>query len=222
MSDDLPELSGPEAAPVSGKAPDRLIIFLHGLGANGQDLIGLAPVLGPVFPDAQFLSPDAPFPCDMAPMGLQWFSFQEQGEDALWTGVLRAAPTLDAYLDAQMARFDLPPERVALVGFSQGTMMSLHVAPRRKKPVAGVLGFSGMLIGADHLPAEAQSHPPIHLIHGDSDPVVPVQMTENASEALKRAGFDVGVTICPGLPHSIDETGLRAGAVFLSECFGDT
>ncbi len=214
-------LDGPEQPPISDEPADRLVVFLHGLGANGQDLIGLAPILAKLFPRAHFLSPNAPFACDIAPVGLQWFSLQDLSPHAIRAGVERAAPILDHYLDQQLARFDLTADRLVLVGFSQGTMMSLHVGPRRQACLGGVLGFSGTLVAPELLETEQRSRPPVFLAHGDADNVVPVDGTIASAETLKHAGFDVGYLICEGTEHTIDERGLHAGAVFLQNCFGE-
>ena len=218
---DTPVLSGPEQAPTDGKKPDRLIIFLHGLGANGDDLIGLAPVLGQVFPTAQFLAPNAPEECDMAPMGLQWFSLQDMSRTQLQAGVDAVTPVLHRYLDDQLARFSVTPDRVAIVGFSQGTMLALHAMPKYSGLVAGVLGYSGMLIAPESLADENIRKPPTLLIHGTDDPVVPADMSKVSGEAMKMAGFDVEVAYSKGLGHSIDEAGLRLGIEFLQRAFGD-
>lgn len=218
---DVIELTGPEAAPADGSKPDRLIVFLHGLGANGADLMALAPLLAQVFPTAHFIAPDAPHPCDLAPMGRQWFSLQDMTTDALLDGARSAAPSLNAFLDAQMARFELTPDRVAVVGFSQGTMMALHVLLRRIQPIAGILGFSGMLVAPGALADELASRSPVLLVHGEDDDIVPADMSKMSGEALKIAGFDVEVAISKGLGHSIDEPGLRLGLEFLMRAFGD-
>lgn len=218
---DVTELSGPEHAPADGTAPDRLIIFLHGLGADGNDLIGLAPVLAQVFPKAQFLAPDAPEPCDMAPMGRQWFSMQNLDRTSLQAGLDSVAPTLNTYLDQQMARFDLTPDRVAIFGFSQGTMLALSLLPRRDAPIAGLLGYSGMLVSPEALADGLKSRPPVLLIHGEEDQVVPPDMSKLSGKALKAAGFDVEVAMFAGVAHSIDESGLRLGVEFLLRAFGD-
>src|SRR5215469_5079921 len=153
----LPSLSGPVHKPASGGAPRQLVILLHGLGADGNDLIGLAPYWAPLLPEAEFVSPDAPFPCDMAPFGRQWFSLQDRSPAAILAGVRASAPILDAFLDDALAARELAPAQLALVGFSQGTMMSLYVAPRRTAPVAGVVGYSGALVGTDALAQEIHS-----------------------------------------------------------------
>ena len=209
------ELDGPEVPPISGAAPERLVILVHGLGADGSDLIALAPHLAPALPDAHFIAPDAPFPCDMAPYGRQWFSLQDRDPHAMLSGIRMAAPILDGFVDRQMARFGLDASRVALVGFSQGTMMSLHVAPRRSAPFGAVVGFSGALLAGDALAEEVVSRPPVLLVHGDADEVVPVQATPAAGGALQDAGFSVETLICPGVPHSVDPVGLRRAREFL-------
>lgn len=214
-------LTGPEHAPASGEAPDRLIVFLHGLGANGGDLIALAPILAQVFPKAHFVAPDAPHPCDLSPVGRQWFSMQDLKTDILFEGVKKVSPQLDAFLDAQMERFGLTADRVAVVGFSQGTMLALHNLIRREQPVAGLLGYSGMLIAPGAIADELACRPPTLLIHGEDDEVVPPEMSRMSGEALKIAGFDVEVAFCKGLAHSIDESGLRLGVEFLLRVFGD-
>lgn len=218
---ELPELTGPEHGPAEGETPDRLIIFLHGLGADGNDLLAMAPVLSQVFPRAKFLAPDAPFPCDMAPTGRQWFSLQELNGPKLLEGLRAVTPLLDEYLDTQMKKYGLTADRVGIIGFSQGTMLGLHVLPRRQDPVAGVLGFSGMVIGPELLAEEGKSKPPVLLVHGDKDEVVPAELSRLAGTALKMAGFEVEVAICGDVPHSIDESGMRLGVDFLRTVFGD-
>ncbi|MDW3204498.1 MAG: alpha/beta fold hydrolase [Alphaproteobacteria bacterium] len=215
-------LTGPEHAPATGETPDRLIVFLHGLGANGNDLIALAPILAQVFPKAHFVAPDAPYPCDLSPVGRQWFSMQDLKTDSLFNGVKKVSPALDAFLDDQMKRFGLGPDRVAVVGFSQGTMLALHNLTRRDQPVAALLGYSGMLIAPGALADDLTCRPPTLLIHGEDDEVVPAEMSRMSGEALKIAGFDVEVAFCKGLAHSIDEAGLRLGVEFLMRAFGDT
>jgi phospholipase/carboxylesterase len=201
--------------PVSGGKPRQLVVLLHGVGADGNDLIGLAPYWAPALPDAEFLSPDAPFPCDMAPYGRQWFSLQDRSAAALLAGVRATAPILDAFLDDALASRGLDASKMALVGFSQGTMMSLYVGLRRAKALAGIVGYSGALIGAETLAQEIRSRPPVLLVHGDADQIVPPQAFPLAVEGLKAAGVTVEELICPGVGHSIDEAGLRRGGEFL-------
>lgn len=199
----------------SGGTPKQLVILLHGLGADGRDLIGLAPLLARALPDAVFVAPDAPFPCDMAPFGYQWFSLQDRSEQAMLAGVRRAAPILDSFIAEQMETYGVPAHKTALAGFSQGTMMSLYIAPRFPEKMAGVLGYSGALIGVDELGGEEIFKIPVHLIHGDADSIVPVALYHDAGEGLEKAGFEVTGGITPGLTHSIDEAGIGSGSEFL-------
>lgn len=211
----LPTLSGPVRKPVGGAKPRRLVVLLHGLGADGNDLIGLAPYWAPLLPETEFVSPDAPFPCDMAPYGRQWFSFQDQSPVAVLAGIRAAATMLDAFLDEALAARGLDERDLALVGFSQGTMMSLYVGLRRPNAVAGIVGFSGALVGTDTLGEEIRSRPPVLLVHGDADEVVPFAALAAAAKNLRAAGVPVEELICRGVGHSIDEAGLRRGGAFL-------
>jgi len=213
------DLQGPEQQALAGKAT-KLVVFLHGYGSNGDDLIGLAPYWAQLLPEAAFLSPNAPFPCEMVPFGYQWFSLENRDPHVKLAGVRAAAPALDAFLDQQLTRFGLAEKDLALVGFSQGTMMSLHVALRRKTPLAGVVGYSGALIGAQVLAEEVRSKPPVLLVHGMADPVVPFDAMAQAANGLKAQGVDVVTEARPGLPHSIDEVGLQKGGAFLRHHFG--
>jgi phospholipase/carboxylesterase len=217
----MPSLSGPSVKPKSG-APRRLVVLLHGLGADGNDLIGLAPYWAQLLPDAEFISPHAPFPCDMAPMGRQWFSLQSREFEHILAGVRTAAPMLDAFLDETLAARGLDDRQMALVGFSQGTMMALYVGLRRAKPLAAVLGYSGVLVGPDLLKDELRSRPPVLLVHGDADEVVPVRALPAAVSALRSANVAVEEMLRPGLGHGIDEEGLKRGGAFLRESFART
>jgi len=214
------ELDGPRYGPANGAKAEALIVLLHGVGADGNDLIGLAPQLAQVLPGAAFVSPNAPFPCDMAPFGHQWFSLQDRSPAAILAGVRATAPILDGFLDAELARHGLGDERLALLGFSQGTMMSLYVALRRAKPCAGVLGYSGALVGAGDLAGEVMSRPPVLLIHGEADEVVPFEALPAAVAALEACGVPVTSERRPGLGHGIDQEGLMHGVRFLVEKLG--
>jgi len=214
------DLDGPRFGPARGGSPRALVILLHGLGADGNDLIGLAPHWAQSLPEAEFVSPDAPFPCDMAPYGRQWFSLQDRTPAMVIGGVKAAAPALDAFIDAELARTGLAPDRLALVGFSQGTMMSLYVAPRRAQAVAAVVGYSGRLVAADRLAAEARSKPPVLLVHGEADEIVPFPALAEAEAALKAAAIPVTSLARPRLGHSIDEVGLMRGGQFLAAHLG--
>jgi phospholipase/carboxylesterase len=216
----MTRLSGPRVAPQSGVAK-QLVVLLHGVGADGDDLIGLAPALAQFLPHAAFVAPNGPEPCDMAPFGYQWFSLRDRRPEALLRGVQAAAPLIDAFLDDELARHRLDGRQLALVGFSQGTMMSLYVAPRRPAPLAAVLGFSGALLGAAALKVEAVSRPPVFLIHGDADEIVPVGSLAAAVAGLQAADIPVRFEIRPGLPHAIDPEGIAHGGAFLAAAFSD-
>jgi phospholipase/carboxylesterase len=209
------ELTGPTAGPLQEGRPKHLVILLHGYGANGDDLIGLAPVWAPVLPDTLFVAPNAPYPCDMNPYGFQWFGISNLRPDIMLEGARSVAPTLDAFLTAEMARHGVDESKTALVGFSQGTMMALHVGLRRARPFAGILGYSGALPGAGALQEEIKSRPPVLLIHGDADPMVPVQALRLAEQGLQALNVPVQTHVCPGLEHGIDQAGVELGARFL-------
>jgi len=213
----IPALSGPSRPPASGGRSSRLVILLHGLGADGNDLIGLAPYWAPQLPTTEFLSPNAPFPCDMAPYGYQWFSAQDRNPAAVLAGVRAAAPFLQAFIDDALAKRGLVDGDLALVGFSQGTMMSLYVGLRRSEPVAGILGFSGRLLAPELLASELRSRPRALLVHGTDDPLVPYESLAAAERTLTELGVSVETLTCAGIGHSIDENGLRRGGSFLKE-----
>jgi phospholipase/carboxylesterase len=213
------ELSGPSQPPLSGKAK-QLVVLLHGYGSNGDDLISLAPFFAQALPDAEFVSPNAPFPCEMSAFGFQWFSLEDRSPEMKLGGTRLAAQILDQFLDAELARRGLMDRDLALVGFSQGTMMSLHVGPRRANAIGGILGFSGSLIAPQALGAEIRSKPPVFLVHGTADQVVPFGALAQAEKALKEAGIAVETESRPGLTHSIDQAGAQKGALFLRRCFG--
>ena len=201
--------------PASGKSPTSLVLFLHGYGANGKDLIGLAPILAKSMPETVFLSPDAPSSCPGVPQGRQWFPLTFRDPQEIDRGVEAAAPKLTAMIDDAKSRYALPASKIALVGFSQGTMMALHVAARYPEKLACVIGFSGLLARPAMLAAEAVHKPPVLLIHGEADTVVPAACTPMAQNALQQAGFEVDSLLVPGLGHGIEEQGLSAALQFL-------
>jgi len=210
------DLSGPSFRPAAGGKPRRLVILLHGYAADGNDLLGLAPHWARRLPDAEFLSPHAPFPCEVAPFGRQWFGFEGRSADMILAETQTAAAILDAFIDAELARRDLAEDALALVGFSQGAMMALHVAPRRARAVAAVVGYSGMLIAPQLLAAEIKSKPPVLLVHGTVDPVVPYASLATAKAVLEAAGVSVTTETRPGLAHAIDDEGLALGGTFIA------
>lgn len=212
-------LDGPRGGRAPGEA-NALVILLHGLGADGNDLIALAPHFAQGAPDAAFVSPHAPFPCDMAPFGRQWFSLQSRAPETVLGGIRAAVPHLDAFIDAELERHGLGDDRLALVGFSQGTMMALHTGLRRPRACAAILGYSGALVGPETLAAEIASRPPVLLVHGDADEVVPFQALATAEAGLKAQGVPVRGVRRPGLGHGIDEVGIGLGVALLREHLG--
>jgi phospholipase/carboxylesterase len=216
---DLIDLSGPSFGPASGGKPRHLVILLHGYGADGNDLLGLAPHWSRLLLDTQFIAPHAPFPCEVAPFGRQWFGFEGRNESMILAETQTAAALLDAYISAEMARRNLAESQIALVGFSQGTMMALYVAPRRPRALAGVVGYSGAVIAPHLLAGEIKSRPPMLLIHGSADPVVPYPSLGVAQAALQAAGIKVEAVPRPGLAHAIDDEGLERGGAFLAAAF---
>lgn len=211
----IPILDGLRLTAARGTA-DCLVVLLHGYGADGRDLIDLGAAWRDVLPGAAFFSPHAPEPCGMAPVGRQWFPLTFADPHERQRGVVGARPVLDAALDAELARLGLPPSRLALVGFSQGTMMALHTGLRRTVGPAAILGYSGELVGPDRLAAEATCSPPILLVHGDQDDVIPVQALFAACEALAAAERPCQFHVSAGLGHGIDAEGLRQGGLFLA------
>jgi phospholipase/carboxylesterase len=214
------ELSGPSQPPAGGGKPKQLVVLLHGYGSNGDDLIGLAPFFAQALPEAEFLSPNAPFPCELSPLGFQWFGLEDRTPEMMLGGTRLAAEILDRFLDAELAKRELGDRDLALVGFSQGTMMSLHAGPRRPNRIGGILGFSGSLIAPQLLAGEIRSRPPVFLVHGTADQVVPFGALAQAEQALRDAGISVETESRPGLVHSIDQVGAQKGALFLRRCFG--
>ncbi|MEO0390343.1 MAG: alpha/beta fold hydrolase [Pseudomonadota bacterium] len=213
-------LKAERRAPVSGDVRS-VVVFLHGYGANGADLLGLADPLGEHLPDTLFVAPDAPETIPMMPTGYQWFPIpwiDGSSEDEAERGMEAAVADLNAFLDALMVDEDVLPEQVVLFGFSQGTMMALHVAPRREDPVAGIVAFSGRLLRPELLVDEAISRPPVLLVHGDADDVVPPQSLPEAAEALQEAGWqDVYAHVMKGTAHGIAPDGLSVALAFMRD-----
>ncbi len=216
-------LNAGRKAPVSGETRS-VVVFLHGYGANGADLLGLADPLGEHLPDTLFVAPDAPESCAGSPFGFQWFPIpwiDGSSEEESARGMAAAVDDINAFLDALMVDEDVLPEQVALFGFSQGTMMSLHVAPRREDPVAGIIAFSGRLLSPETLEDEVVSRMPILLVHGDQDDLVPVQSLPEAAQALEKAEFkDVYAHIMKGTGHGIAPDGLGVALAFLRDQLG--
>jgi phospholipase/carboxylesterase len=219
-----PSLTGPRLPPRSGAAK-QLVVFLHGYGADGNDLIEIGRQWQRWMPDAAFVAPNAPELIPGQQMGRQWFALTFRDPHERWRGVNHAGPALDAFLDAELERHRLPPPKLALVGFSQGTMLALHLALRRPQPVAAVVGYSGMLVleegkTTESLKPAIRSKPPILLVHGDRDDLIPLDALFLSAEALAAAEVPCEWHLSAGIGHGIDAGGLRHGGLFVTRAFG--
>lgn len=211
-------VNGASRQPLSGKAPRQIVMLLHGYGSSGSDLIAFAPLWQTALPDALFLAPHAPQRCGMG-RGYQWWPLTAFTPIALAAGAASAAGAIDAFIDRKLAQYGMTDADLALVGFSQGTMMALHVGLRRRQPVAAIVGYSGMLTGAHDLAHAGITRPPVLLVHGALDPIVPVAALHDAQGALTRLGVEVTAHVSPGIGHTVDPDGLRMGAEFLAAAF---
>ncbi|MDD2876548.1 MAG: phospholipase [Acidiphilium sp.] len=213
------ELDGPRWGPASGSAAKQLVVLCHGLGADGNDLIDLAPYWSRAVPDAVFVAPHAPEPFAMTPHGRQWFPIDNLDPATMGAGVRLARVALDRFLDAELARLDLPADAYALMGFSQGAMTALFTGLRRQVAPRAILAFSGALIEPESLPKEITARPPVLLVHGEEDPVVTVSRSREAETVLRANGVPVQGLYVPKLEHGIEDAGLSAGALWLQKGF---
>ena len=209
-------VNGKSLKPRSGSDPKQIVVLLHGYGSSGADMIALAPHWQEVLPDALFLAPHAPQRCGMMGAGYQWWGLSGFAPSALAAGAASAAPAIDAFIDKKLEQYGLSEADLALVGFSQGTMMALHVGLRRSRAVAAVVGFSGMLTSTAELARKDFAKPPVLLVHGSADPVVPVAALHMAESELKRLGVAVTTHVSFGVAHSVDPVGLRLGRDFVA------
>jgi phospholipase/carboxylesterase len=214
------EIDGPRLAPARGPAR-HLVVFLHGYGADGNDLIEIGKAWQSLLPDAAFVSPHAPRPCGQAPMGREWFPLTFRNPTERWDGCNAVASTLESFVDAELSRHQLAPSALALVGFSQGTMMALHVGLRRAVAPAAIVGYSGMLVlegdtDLEGYKPQVRACPPVLLIHGDADELIPAQALFHATESLAALEIPVEWHMSAGVGHGIDPEGLRHGGEFLA------
>ena len=219
------ELTGPRLAPRSRAAARQLVIFLHGYGADGNDLIEVGRAWQNLLPEAAFVSPHAPEPCGPAPPGRQWFSLTFRDKNERWIGVNKAAPLLERFIGDELKRNNLPGSALALVGFSQGTMMALHVGLRRVERPAAIVGYSGMFVlpdgaGPDAVSGDIKVRPPVLLVHGDRDDLIPAQALFFSAQYLAALDVPTEWHLSAGLGHGIDQEGLRQGGEFLARRFG--
>jgi phospholipase/carboxylesterase len=206
---------GSSLHPLEGGPPKQIVLLLHGHGSHGGELISLASQWRQSLPGALFLAPNAPQRCGA--VGYQWWPLLDFADDELAAGTKGAAPAINTFIDANLAQYGLQEKDLALVGFSQGTMLALHVGLRRKPRVAGILGYSGMLTGAPELAQQQTSKPPVFLIHGSEDPIVPVVELHTAEQELRRAGVQVATHVSVGAGHAVDAEGARLGVEFVSK-----
>jgi phospholipase/carboxylesterase len=218
------DLDGPRLEARGGPAK-RLVVFLHGYGADGKDLIDIGRAWQGMLPETAFVSPHAPEPCGQAPMGRQWFNLTFRTPNERWDGSRKAAPVLERFLDAELGRHKLPPQALALVGFSQGTMMALHVGLRRAVPPAAIVGYSGLFVLPDDaepatVAGEIKSRPPVLLVHGDEDQLIPPAALFQSAQDLAALEVPAEWHMSTGVGHGIDQEGLRHGGEFLARRFG--
>lgn len=209
--------NGASLQPKSGAAPKQIVLLLHGFGSSGTDMISLAPMWQDALPNALFLAPHAPQRCAMMGAGYQWWGLSGFAPAALVAGAASAAPAINAFIDRKLNQYGLTEADLALVGFSQGTMMALHVGLRRPRSVACVVGYSGMLTGTQDLANTDFAEPPVLLVHGTADPVVPIAALHRAESDLKDLGLQVTAHMSQGLGHSVDQEGLQLGRNFVAQ-----
>jgi phospholipase/carboxylesterase len=217
-------INGPRIEAKSAK-PKQLVVLLHGYGADGNDLIEIGRQWRAFLPDAAFVAPHAPEPCAASPTGRQWFPLTMRDPAERWRGALKARPIIDSFLDTELAKLGFDESRLALVGFSQGTMMALHVGLRRRRAPAAILGYSGVLVGPERL-SEANARdaagrpPPILLVHGDQDQMIPFEALFESAEELAKVGIPCQWHLSPGVGHGIDNGGLLHGGLFIANGLG--
>lgn len=215
-------LNGPRLPTASGGKARALVVLLHGYGSNGDDLISLAPLVQPLLPEAAFVAPNAPSRVPDMAEAYQWWPIRSFSMEERSAGAIAAAPAIDRFLTEELARLELSDDRLLLIGFSQGTMMALHVGLRRATAVAGIIGYSGMLVAPDRLATEIRSRPPILLVHGTADDVVPFGSLAAAERDLSAAGLIVETHVSPGIGHTVGPDGLTAGGAFARRVLSET
>jgi phospholipase/carboxylesterase len=211
-------VNGASLQPLGGTPARRIVLLLHGFGSSGSDMIALAPAWQQRLPDTLFLAPHAPQRC-AGSAGYQWWGLSDISPQALAAGAALAAPAIDEFIDRKLRQYELTEADLAIAGFSQGTMMALHVGLRRPRQVAAIVGYSGMLTGAPKLRHEQIAKPPVLLVHGSHDPVVPVAALHAAEATLKHLGVPVTTHVSAGIAHTVDPVGLRLGLEFVTKAF---
>ena len=203
----------------SGDKNKNAIIFLHGYGANSNDLIGIANVWIDSLPNTIFLSPNAPFECGFAENAYQWFELTSISPQSIGEGLEKAGPFLDEYIDHVSKTYKVNEKNIFFVGFSQGTMMGLYHLCKRKNQCAGLLGYSGLLFENENFKSEIKSRFPIKLYHGKKDELINYQNSVEASKKLKDMGFKIDFNLSEELGHGIDDEGIKMGLDFIKKTF---
>ncbi|MBL6426100.1 MAG: prolyl oligopeptidase family serine peptidase [Maritimibacter sp.] len=212
-----------KSRPAKSGETKSVVVFLHGYGADGADLLGLADPLSDHMPDTAFYAPDAPEKCAGNPFGFQWFPIpwlDGSSEEAARAGADLAHEDIDAFLDMVMAQEGITPDRLIVYGFSQGTMMSLKVIPQRDTEIAGIVAFSGRILQPETYGEHVKVRPPVLLVHGDADEMVPVAHFQEAGQVLNDAGFNVYGHIQKGTGHGIAPDGLSVALSFMADRLG--
>lgn len=213
---DPSDLSGPLLPAASGGPPKQLVVLLHGYGANAQDLVALGGEWRKQLPDAAFISLNAPHPAQGIPGGREWFRLATFSPEEIRSGLHAAAPAVNAYLDKAKAAFGLDDSAVALAGFSQGAMLALRVGLTLRRPIAGIVAYSGVMVEP---PPERQAYPAVMLTHGAEDQLIPPMALYVAEKMLRDAGVTVESEMRPGLGHGIDAHQVARGGAFLTRAF---
>lgn len=194
-----------------------LVVFLHGYGSSGADLMAFADYWQASMPEVAFVAPDAPTPAKDG--GFQWVNKRPGHDPKLYDDAVAAQPAIDAFIADELARLGLDASRLALVGFSQGTLTALHIGLRQPVPPAAVLGFAGGLVGREYLAADITSRPPVMLVNGELDELAPIYGMHVSVKALAEAGVVAAGQAIPGLAHAVDANALVIGARFLLSAF---
>jgi len=200
--------------PASGKKPDSMVVLFHGAGDSAENFIFLAALLGQFLPDTLFVAPDGPKAYKPIPGGKLWLSTSKNNRPQLLKEIKTLSLSLNRYLDNLLKTYDIPPEKVAFLGFSQGARMALHLGLRR--PTAGIVAMSGSYL--DDPTAVKLSRPPILIIHGVEDDKAPVALAQESHKRLDALKMPVTLILLPGIGHDIDPRGLEMAGEFLQDC----
>ena len=203
--------------PLSKNKPRQGVILCHGYGGDGKDISSLAINWQRFLPDAIFLCPNAPEVCTVNPQGYQWFDLTSEKEEVILEKSLMAEEKLNTFLDQVFDNFQLEPTNLALVGFSQGCMMSIQVGLKKKEQINCIIGYSGKVINQKHLSNNINSKPKIFLMHGANDTIVPPTHLLEAKEYLNKCGLKIKIKLFKNCDHKIPVEGSSLGLGFLKK-----